>query len=222
MAVRFLPLMLMASSAQAFAFAPAALARPLPFTTAAHASLARPAVVTGSVLSRSASRTARRGASPPLTMMAGIGSLMSEPTPPSEKVLKAVETAGGRVTVADVASGAGVSLSEAKAQLTVLALLAKGDLEVSSDGELVYRFGSSFRAELSARSTKKQIQEAYDKVAPIGFYLLRVSFGELPDRLFKHNTPHAKVGDAVVLLPASFSRVAMVCAAQFPPHLWSV
>jgi len=110
-------------------------------------------------------------------MMAGIGSLMSEPTPPSEKVLKAVETAGGRVTVADVASGAGVSLSEAKAQLTVLALLAKGDLEVSSDGELVYRFGSSFRAELSARSTKKQIQEAYDKVAPIGFYLLRVSFG---------------------------------------------
>lgn len=106
-----------------------------------------------------------------------LGSLMKEPDPPPERILQAVEKAGGRVTVADVASGAGVSLNEAKAQLTVLAQLARGDLEVSSDGELVYRFGSSFRSELSSRSTKKQIQEAWDKVAPIAFYLVRVSFG---------------------------------------------
>ena len=67
--------------------------------------------------------------------------------------------------------------SGAKAQLTVLAQLAQGDLEVSADGELVYRFGSSFRSELSARSSKKRLQEAWDKVAPVAFYLVRVSFG---------------------------------------------
>jgi hypothetical protein len=114
-----------------------------------------------------------------LTMMAvgNLGSFMSEPDPPPETVLRAVEKAGGRVTVADVASGAGISLSEAKKQLTVLAQLARGDLEVSSDGELVYRFGTSFRSELLARSTKKQIQEVWDKVAPVTYYILRVSFG---------------------------------------------
>jgi len=163
----------------AHAFAPGAVTRPLPTGGVGHAAMARPAVST-SFLARSAPRAVLvRPTSPSTTkMMAGIGSLMLEPTPPSERVLKAVEQAGGRVTVADVASGAGVSLSEAKAQLTVLALLAKGDLEVSSDGELVYRFGSSFRSELSTRSTKKQIQETYDKVAPIGLYVLRVSFGK--------------------------------------------
>ena len=122
--------------------------------------------------------TTRRAAKPVAKMAVGkLGNLMQEPDPPPEKVLSAVEKAGGRVTVADVASGAGVSLAEAKAQLTVLAQLAKGDLEVSSDGELVYRFGSSFRSELSARSAKKRAQEAWDKVAPIAFYLVRVSFG---------------------------------------------
>ena len=164
----------------AHAFAPGAVTRPLPSGGVGHAAMARPAFATASFLARSAPRAVlERPTSPSTTkMMAGMGSLMLEPTPPSERVLKAVEQAGGRVTVADVASGAGVSLSEAKAQLTVLALLAKGDLEVSSDGELVYRFGSSFRSELSARSTKKQIQETYDKVAPIGLYVLRVSFGK--------------------------------------------
>ena len=127
-----------------------------------------------------AARAARRHATHAPSMAVGkLGSLMKEPDPPPERVLQAVEKAGGRVTVADVASGAGVSLDEAKAQLTVLAQLARGDLEVSSDGELVYRFGSSFRSELSSRSTKKQIQEAWDKVAPIAFYLVRVSFGAL-------------------------------------------
>ena len=51
-----------------------------------------------------ARRTAARSQ---LTVMAAgkLGSLMSEPDPPPESVLSAVEKAGGRVTVADVASG---------------------------------------------------------------------------------------------------------------------
>jgi hypothetical protein len=146
-----------------------------------------------------AARASHRHARHAPSMAVGkLGSLMKEPDPPPERILQAVEKAGGRVTVADVASGAGVSLNEAKAQLTVLAQLARGDLEVSSDGELVYRFGSSFRSELSSRSTKKQIQEAWDKVAPIAFYLVRVSFGALfvfePSLLKVCSCPRSETG----------------------------
>jgi len=81
------------------------------------------------------------------------------------------------VTVADVASAAGVSLSEAKKQLNVLAQLAHGNLEVSKDGDLVYVFSSSFRSDLLSRSAKKRLQQGWDKVAPVLFYLVKVSFG---------------------------------------------
>lgn len=102
---------------------------------------------------------------------------MSEPDPPPESVLRAVEALGGRVTVGDVASKAGMSVEEAKKQLTVLAQLAEGNLEVSNEGELVYSFDGSFRSTLSARSAKRRAQEAWDKVAPLAYYLLKVSFG---------------------------------------------
>lgn len=161
---------LLLASAEGFAFGPVLGTRRLRSGVSSR-SLACPLPLHG----RRSERASREHAT---TMAVGkLGSLMKEPDPPPERVLQAVEKAGGRVTVADVASGAGVSLDEAKKQLTVLAQLARGDLEVSSDGELVYRFGSSFRSELSSRSTKKQIQEAWDKVAPIAFYLVRVSFG---------------------------------------------
>ena len=166
MALRAVLAGVLLASAEGFAFGPMLVTRRLP-SGASPRPLAYPLPVRV--------RNSHRDAT---TMAVGkLGSLMKEPDPPPERVLQAVEKAGGRVTVADVASGAGVSLDEAKKQLTVLAQLARGDLEVSSDGELVYRFGSSFRSELSSRSTKKQIQEAWDKVAPIAFYVLRVSFG---------------------------------------------
>eukprot|EP00961_Rhodomonas_salina_P225039 3042634-Rhodomonas_salina.1 len=107
----------------------------------------------------------------------GLQKFMSEPDPPPESVLRAVEALGGRVTVGDVASKAGMSVEEAKKQLTVLAQLAEGNLEVSNEGELVYSFDGSFRSTLSARSAKRRAQEAWDKVAPLAYYLLKVSFG---------------------------------------------
>ena len=174
-----LPLVLLAGGAQAFVFAPHGPGtRLMPRTHVLPTSSPR-----GDGLANDLKRyglvTGRR--SPVTTMMAGgrLGRLMAEPDPPPENVLRAVEKAGYRVTVADVASGAGVSLSEAKTSLTVLAQLAGGDLEVSADGELVYRFDGSFRSQLSSRSVKKQIQETWDKVAPVAFYLFRVSFGGL-------------------------------------------
>lgn len=101
-----------------------------------------------------------------------------------------------------MASGAGVSLSEAKKSLTALAQLADGHLEVppsrrrihpgpssatspqtrpselallqhvsggdtqvSSDGQLIYAFGS-VRATLLAKSSKARIMESWKKVNP--------------------------------------------------------
>ncbi|MGB1604032.1 MAG: hypothetical protein ACPIOQ_65475, partial [Promethearchaeia archaeon] len=170
-------LLLLLGSAQGFLPVPMTGCRVLPARAPPVGAVLAPLPICNRLrASGGARRTAAR--SQPTVMAAGkLGSLMSEPDPPPESVLSAVEKAGGRVTVADVASGAGISLPEAKAQLTVLAQLAQGDLEVSADGELVYRFGSSFRSELSARSSKKRLQEAWDKVAPVAFYLVRVSFG---------------------------------------------
>jgi len=181
MLMRALPLVLLAGGAQGFVFAPHGPGtRLMPRTHFPPASSTRAARLAND-FARSGLVTGRRRPSPATTMMAGgkLGRLMAEPDPPPENVLRAVEKAGYRVTVADVASGAGVSLSEAKTSLTVLAQLAGGDLEVSADGELVYRFDGSFRSQLSSRSVKKQIQETWDKVAPVAFYLFRVSFGGL-------------------------------------------
>ena len=178
-----LALFLLATGAQAFAVGPRAPGAQLLLRTHVPAAASPRAAVCDAASALSA-RAARRRHPPATIMMAGgklggLSRLIAEPDPPPENVLRAVEKAGYRVTVADVASGAGVSLGEAKKALTVLAQLAGGDLEVSADGELVYRFDGSFRSQLSSRSTKKQIQETWDKVAPVAFYLLRVSFGAL-------------------------------------------
>jgi len=121
--------------------------------------------------------TKRRCALSRLHASGGLRGFMAEPDPPPESTLKAVEKLGGRVTVGDVASKAGISLDEAKKQLTVLAQLADGNLEVSNDGELVYAFDGGFRSALSSRSAKRRLQETWDKVGPVLYYVLKVSFG---------------------------------------------
>ena len=83
--------------------------------------------------------------------MLDVGDLFKGTDPPPENVLKAVESAGRRVTGADVASAAGVSLAEAQKSLSTLAMLTGGTLEVSKDGEIVYVFDPSFRNTLRAR-----------------------------------------------------------------------
>mmetsp|Transcript_57354 Transcript_57354/g.117401 ORF Transcript_57354/g.117401 Transcript_57354/m.117401 type:complete len:563 (-) Transcript_57354:195-1883(-) len=102
--------------------------------------------------------------------------IVSEPSPPPAKVLGAVEHLGGRVTAADVASEVGISLHDAKAHLTVLARLV-GDLEVSSEGELVYVFEKNFRYQLLQRSAKGRLQHAWHKTSPALVKLMKASFG---------------------------------------------
>jgi hypothetical protein len=86
-----------------------------------------------------------------LHAMLDVGDLFKGADPPPENILQAVESSGRRVTGADIASAAGVSLTDAQKSLSTLAMLTGGALEVSKDGEIVYVFDSSFRNTLRAR-----------------------------------------------------------------------
>ncbi len=86
-----------------------------------------------------------------LRAMLDVGDLFKGANPPPETVLQAVETAGRRVTGADIASEVGMSLTDAQEALSTLAMLTGGALEVSDDGEIVYIFDPSFRNTLRAR-----------------------------------------------------------------------
>lgn len=99
---------------------------------------------------------------------------------PSKSVVDAVAAAAtskGGIVASDVAAAAGVSLFQAKQDLTALAALTRADLAVTSDGELVYRFPSNIPAALAQNSAKYQALATFRKVWPALFWVVRVSFG---------------------------------------------
>ena len=97
---------------------------------------------------------------------------------PSKQVIEAVERApSNQVVASDVAATAGVSLHKARQDLTVLAALARADLAVTSDGELIYRFPNSVSSALAQNSAKYKALQTFRKVWPALFWLVRVSFG---------------------------------------------
>jgi hypothetical protein len=74
---------------------------------------------------------------------------------PSKKVIDAVEKSNGSPIIAsDLATKAGISLSQARKDLTTLASLTRGDIAVSSDGDLLYTFPSNINGVLSTNSAK--------------------------------------------------------------------
>ncbi len=103
--------------------------------------------------------------------------IFNEPEPPPEKVLQAVDKLGKRVTAADVATATGLPISQAQRQLSTLAQLTAGTLEVSNEGSIVYGFSNGYRGALSARSGRRRLQEAWAAASPVMFYILRLSFG---------------------------------------------
>jgi len=98
---------------------------------------------------------------------------------PSEQVLEAVQKAGGRVTVTDVAATAGIDIPSARQGLVTLAAKTEATLEVSSDGEIVYSFSNDFRSRLRQESSAQKVRELYGQIKPILDYLIRISFGSL-------------------------------------------
>jgi hypothetical protein len=97
---------------------------------------------------------------------------------PSKTVIDAVEAKrGGKVVASDVASIAGVSLSQARKDLTALASLSRGDIAVDKEGELIYSFPANLPGVLSQNSAKFKALQTFQQIWPGLFWFIRVSFG---------------------------------------------
>ncbi|HIK08251.1 MAG TPA: hypothetical protein IGS40_26815 [Trichormus sp. M33_DOE_039] len=96
---------------------------------------------------------------------------------PNPNVMQAVEKLGYRVTVGDVATQAGLNLAEANRGLLALATDAGGHLQVAESGDVVYLFPRNFRDILRNKYFQLRLQEWWQKVWKVLFYLLRISFG---------------------------------------------
>ena len=91
--------------------------------------------------------------------------------------MKAVEQLNYRVTVGDVAAQAGLDINLAQAGLLALAAEAGGHLQVSEVGEVVYLFPKDFRSILRNKYFWLQVQEVWEKIWRVLFYIIRISFG---------------------------------------------
>lgn len=93
------------------------------------------------------------------------------------QIMKAVERLNYRVTVGDVAAQAGLELNLAEQGLLTLASEAGGHLQVAETGDVVYLFPPEFRSILRNKYLRLQLQEWWDKIWRVLFYLIRISFG---------------------------------------------
>jgi hypothetical protein len=102
---------------------------------------------------------------------------LREKMPSSSVVDAVVDARGDKVVASDIATRAGVSLSTARKDLTTLASLSRGDISVSTDGELIYDFPANLKTVLSSNSAKYSALQTVEKVWPTLFWGIRVSFG---------------------------------------------
>ncbi|WP_066426063.1 hypothetical protein [Anabaena sp. 4-3] len=98
---------------------------------------------------------------------------------PNPIIMQAVEKLGYRVTVGDVATQAGLNVAEANQGLLALATDAGGHLQVAESGDVVYLFPRNFRDVLRNKYLQLRLQEWWQKIWGILFYLIRISFGIL-------------------------------------------
>lgn len=96
---------------------------------------------------------------------------------PDPTIMKAVEQLGYRVTVGDVAAQAGLNINLAQQGLLALASNAGGHLQVAESGEIAYLFPKNFRAVLRNKFLRLQLQEWWEKIWRVLFYVIRISFG---------------------------------------------
>eukprot|EP00985_Skeletonema_marinoi_P033818 scaffold42266_cov204-Skeletonema_marinoi.AAC.4 len=97
---------------------------------------------------------------------------------PPKKVIDAIDKSKGPVVASDLATSAGISLTQARKDLTTLASLTRGDIAVSSDGDLIYTFPSDVNSVLSSNSAKFRAMTTWkEKIVPPLFYATKVGFG---------------------------------------------
>jgi hypothetical protein len=96
---------------------------------------------------------------------------------PNPTIMQAVEQLGYRVTVGDVAAKAGLDVDFAQRELLTLASEAGGNLQVAESGDIAYLFPKNFRDILRNKFWRLQLQEWWQKIWRVLFYLIRISFG---------------------------------------------
>ncbi|MEG5036018.1 hypothetical protein [Microcoleus sp. AT3-D2] len=96
---------------------------------------------------------------------------------PNPTIMQAVEQLGYRVTVGDVVAKAGLDVNFAQRELLTLASEAGGNLQVAESGDIAYLFPKNFRDILRNKFLRLQLQEWWQKIWRILFYLIRISFG---------------------------------------------
>jgi len=96
---------------------------------------------------------------------------------PNPTIMQAVEQLNYRVTVGDIAAQTGLNINQAEQALLVLASDAGGHLQVAETGQIAYQFPRNFKAVLRNKFFRLQLQEWWQKVWRVLFYLIRVSFG---------------------------------------------
>ncbi|KAL8152928.1 hypothetical protein V2J09_010688 [Rumex salicifolius] len=99
------------------------------------------------------------------------------PSDVRRRAMDAVDSSGGRVTIGDVASKAGLKLDEAQRALQALATDTDGFLEVSNEGDVLYVFPREYRSKLSAKSIRMKLEPLLEKTKSAAGYIVRVSFG---------------------------------------------
>ncbi|GAB4856390.1 hypothetical protein Ancab_014310 [Ancistrocladus abbreviatus] len=108
------------------------------------------------------------------------GSVVESDKLPSDlrkRAMEAVDSFGGRVTIGDVASKAGLKLDEAQRALQALAADTNGFLEVSDEGDVLFVFPRDYRSKLAAKSFRIKIEPWVERAKSAAEYLVRVSFG---------------------------------------------
>lgn len=99
------------------------------------------------------------------------------PSDVRKRAMDAIDSYGGRVTIGDVSSKAGLKLDEAQKALQALAADTDGFLEVSDEGDVLYVFPKDYRSRLVGKSLRMKIEPWAEKAKSGAEYLIRVSFG---------------------------------------------
>lgn len=98
-------------------------------------------------------------------------------TAEQKNVIDAINSLNRRVTAADIASKTGLPLHVANSELNRVAADVGGHLEVSTTGDVVYKFNPGFENTYAAKGFQKTLETVGKKAFEIGYFLLRISFG---------------------------------------------
>ncbi|KAL4438713.1 hypothetical protein ABPG77_006317 [Micractinium sp. CCAP 211/92] len=94
-----------------------------------------------------------------------------------QRAENAIELRGGRVTIGDVASTAGLRLNQAEEAVRALAADSQATLKVTEDGEIVWEFARNFQDTIRSKSLLLRLEPAAKAVKVCAEFLARVAFG---------------------------------------------